>query len=385
MAFFDSFNNPLYAPVESGMGGLNNLFKGMNIFGARQPEYLGGLLSPEELQKVQNQSLLQGVLGSAATYLAQPKNQGYGSALPYLGKAYLGGMQSSQGAYDQATQNLLTKGKLEEFKREAEAAKLTREAQQELLNDPRVQANPTLKALASKGDFSKVADVINPKPAENDYDRYSFAYKDKPFKDLTGPEKQEIIKQVQTDKQASANQFNLGSPVAGVDPQTGQPVFFQASKAGGKPEIVPGIVPKSGEAQTKQIGGIDSLNSAIQSYKEKLKTWSPTDAADPNKRAQMKTVYNNMMLQAKEAYGLGVLNGPDYTILTDTIADPTTAKGVAYGAFGALEGQADTLSELMQRTKESLQGGKGIKPKENVPPSNAPKIIKFDSKGQRIN
>jgi hypothetical protein len=39
----------------------------------------------------------------------------------------------------------------------------------------------------------------------------------------------------------------------------------------------------------------------------------------------------------------------------------------------------------MQRTKESLQGGKGIKPKENVPPSNAPKIIKFDSKGQRIN
>jgi len=66
------------------------LFDGMNIFGARQPDYLGGILSPEELQKVQNQSLLQGVLGTAATYLAQPKNQGYGSALPYLGKAYLG-------------------------------------------------------------------------------------------------------------------------------------------------------------------------------------------------------------------------------------------------------------------------------------------------------
>ena len=365
--------------------GLNNLFSGMNIFGARQPEYLGGLLSPEELQKVQNQSLLQGVLGTAATYLAQPKNQGYGSALPYLGKAYLGGMQSSQGAYDTATQNLLTQGKLAEFKREAETAKLTREAQQELLNDPRVQSNPTLKALTVKGDFSKVADVINPKPAENDYDRYSFAYKEKAFKDLSAIEKQEIIKQVQADKQASANQINLGSPVAGVDPTTGQPVFFQASKTGGKPEIVPGIVPKSGEAQTKQIGGIDSLNSAIQSYKDKLKTWSPTDAADPNKRAQMKTVYNNMMLQAKEAYGLGVLNGPDYTILTDTIADPTTAKGAVYGAFGALEGQADALSELMQRTKESLQGGKGIKPKENVPQGNQPKVIKFDSKGQRIN
>ena len=153
------------------------LFEGMNIFGARQPTYLEGLLTPEELQKVQNQAMVQGLLGTAATYLAQPKNQGYGSALPYLGKAYLGGMQASQGAYDTATQNLLTQGKLAELKREAEAAQITKQAQQELLNDPRVQNNPTLKALAAKGDFSKIADVISPKPAENDYDRYSFAYK----------------------------------------------------------------------------------------------------------------------------------------------------------------------------------------------------------------
>ena len=112
--------------------------------------------------------------------------------------------------------------------------------------------------------------------------------------------------------------------------------------------------------------------------------WSPTDAADPIKRANMKTTYNNMMLQAKEAYGLGVLNGPDYQILTDTIADPTTVKGIAYGAFGALENQADQLSKLMESTKESLEGAKGIKPKENAPAAN-PKIIKFNSKGERVN
>ena len=124
-------------------------FDGMNIFGARQPTYLEGLLTPEELQKVQNQAMVQGLLGTAATYLAQPKNQGYGSALPYLGKAYLGGMQASQGAYDTATQNLLTQGKLAELKREAETAKLSREAQQELMQDPRVQSNAVLKALVS--------------------------------------------------------------------------------------------------------------------------------------------------------------------------------------------------------------------------------------------
>ena len=116
-------------------------------------------------------------------------------------------------------------------------------------------------------------------------------------------------------------------------------------------------------AKIKQIGGIDSLQEAITSYKDALKTWSPTDAADPIKRAKMKTTYNNMMLQAKEAYGLGVLNGPDYAILTDTIADPTTAKGVVYGSFGALEGQADILSDLMKNTKKSIQGTKGIEQK----------------------
>jgi hypothetical protein len=256
---------------------------------------------------------------------------------------------------------------------------------EDLLKVPEVANNPALKGLIQAGQLSQVADYLYPKSTDQ-YNVFSMAnYNNKPFNQLNPTEKQNVIKLVEESKKNSAMQVNLGSPVAGVDPETGQPVFFQASRTGGKPEIVPGIVPKAGEAQTKQIGGIDSLNSAIQSYKDKLKTWSPTDAADPNKRAQMKTVYNNMMLQAKEAYGLGVLNGPDYTILTDTIADPTTAKGVAYGAFGALEGQADTLSELMQRTKESLQGGKGIKPKENVPQGNQPKVIKFDSKGQRIN
>ena len=233
MALFD--NNPLeslYAPVQSGL----KMFEGMNIFGARQPDYLGGILSPEELQKVQNQSLLQGVLGTAATYLAQPKNQGYGSALPYLGKAYLGGMQGAQSAYDTATQNLLTKGKLAELQREAETAKLSREAQQELLKDQRVQDNPVLKALVAKGDIAGASQYLAPQ-ASNEYDRYALAYKDKPFIQLTALEKQ-----VQQDKKDAAMQLNLGSPVAGLDAQ-GQPVFFQPSKTGGVPSIVPNIRP----------------------------------------------------------------------------------------------------------------------------------------------
>lgn len=328
MALFDT---------NSGLGGL---LGDLGDYGFGVPKNTGGLIADLDRDAINKRALLSGLISAGLTYAATPKNLNTGSALPYLGRAGLAGFNASQDVVDRSL-NTAYRNKILAGRETETPLEITR--------------------LINERDRLAAENPKNPNIA---------VYED-------------IIKNKRATKEGL--NINLGSPVAGVDPTTGQPVFFQASRTGGKPEIVPGIVPKSGEAQTKQIGGIDSLNSAIQSYKEKLKTWSPTDAADPNKRAQMKTVYNNMMLQAKEAYGLGVLNGPDYTILTDTIADPTTAKGVAYGAFGALEGQADTLSELMQRTKESLQGGKGIKPKENVPQGNQPKVIKFDSKGQRIN
>ena len=97
MALFD--NNPmqsLFAPVKSSIG---NFFEGMTPFGSSIPS---GILDPAQEEKLRNQALFQGLLGTAATYLATPKNLNAGSPLPYLGKAFLGGMQSSQNVYDQA-------------------------------------------------------------------------------------------------------------------------------------------------------------------------------------------------------------------------------------------------------------------------------------------
>lgn len=107
MALFDT---------ESGFG---NVLSGMNIFAAKQPEYLGGLLTPDQQEKLKNQALLSGLIGTAATYFAQPKNQGIG--LPaILGKSYLGGMQASQGAYNAATENEMNKLKIQKELRDAQ-------------------------------------------------------------------------------------------------------------------------------------------------------------------------------------------------------------------------------------------------------------------------
>ena len=101
MALFD--NNPLYEnisslanPITSGIGGL---FKGMTPFGSSIPS---GILDPAQEEKLRNQALFQGLLGTAATYLATPKNLNAGSPLPYIGKAFLGGMGASQDVIDRA-------------------------------------------------------------------------------------------------------------------------------------------------------------------------------------------------------------------------------------------------------------------------------------------
>jgi len=91
---------------------------GTNIFGARTPTYLEGLITPDQLKKAQQQSLFRGLLGTAVGYLAQPKNQMYGSAVPYLAKGYLQGMESAQEPFSNLEKDVLMKEKFAEISRE---------------------------------------------------------------------------------------------------------------------------------------------------------------------------------------------------------------------------------------------------------------------------
>ena len=98
------------------------------------------------------------------------------------------------------------------------------------------------------------------------------------------------------------------------------------------------------EAAIKQVTGATNLKDAISNYKTKLESFSTIDMANPNARANMGNAYNNMMLQAKEAYNLGVLNGPDYQILQSVVKDPTSA-GALFVSKKALNEQASDLAK----------------------------------------
>lgn len=102
------------------------------------------------------------------------------------------------------------------------------------------------------------------------------------------------------------------------------------------------------ESQQKQVVGVNNLSNAIKEYRSELAGFKTTDALKLDTRATMGTKYNNMMLQAKEAYNLGVLNGPDLSILTSVITDPRSVTGFLTSKK-ALDSQASELERIMQK------------------------------------
>ena len=112
----------------------NILGSGANIFGAGASGNTDaltkmGLLAPEAKANAQSQSLMKGLLGAGLSYMSQPRNQGYGSALPYLGKALQQGMTAAQQPFDQLNKESLQNLQMRKYG--AEINKLNAEAKAE--------------------------------------------------------------------------------------------------------------------------------------------------------------------------------------------------------------------------------------------------------------
>jgi len=129
------------------------------------------------------------------------------------------------------------------------------------------------------------------------------------------------------------------------------------------------------EAQQRQIVGTKNLKNAINEYTSQLDNWKAMDTLSPDARAAMGVKYNNMMLQAKEAYNLGVINGPDLEILTSVVTDPRSLTG-AITSNKALKSQADELNRIMG----DVGGTSADKVRGNDKPYEVNQIIPNNSK-----
>ncbi len=145
--------------------GLFDYFGNMNIFGAAPGGQVQSLLdnkliTKEAVERANKQSIGSGLITGLASYLAQPKNQGYGSSAPYLAKAFLNANQTAQVPFTNLPNQYAMDTQIAEDKLNLENQKRTKELENQLLNDPRVKDNPILRAAVfSKPE--KVFEILN--------------------------------------------------------------------------------------------------------------------------------------------------------------------------------------------------------------------------------
>jgi hypothetical protein len=118
---------------------------------------------------------------------------------------------------------------------------------------------------------------------------------------------------------------------------------------------------KPSESQEKQVIGVQNTRNAIGEFRDELSNFTRLDTLKPTERARIETKYRNMLMQAKEAYNLGVLNGPDLAILEQIIYNPTSMKGVVVGKK-AIDAQASELDRIMGNIKSTVQARGGAVP-----------------------
>jgi hypothetical protein len=124
------------------------------------------------------------------------------------------------------------------------------------------------------------------------------------------------------------------------------------------------------EGQDKQLIGVKNTRDAISEFRAELGNFSRLDSLKPRDRARIETKYRNMQMQAKEAYNLGVLNGPDLAILEQIIYNPTSMIGVAVGK-DAIDAQASELDRIMANVGTTVQTrGRGTTVQQ--PPAKTP-------------
>ena len=127
-----------------GINNLFNIFEGMNAFGAgpgaRTRSLLdNNLITQDAIDKANRQSIGTGIVTGLASYLAQPKNKGYGSAVPYLAQSYLQANKAAQAPFQGVADQYLMGEKLKDTKR-------NQTLRDELLKDPSIANDPIARA-----------------------------------------------------------------------------------------------------------------------------------------------------------------------------------------------------------------------------------------------
>lgn len=356
-----------------------------------QPDY-SSILSPQQSQQLRTNANLNAAIGAIVPLLSlsgpQMRPVGTGQALgAALGGAFGGYTQG----FDRTLQQIATGMQLESLKKKQEQ----QTALQNALALPDVKSR--IEALQNLGQYDVVKNIAESQKAL----RQSGLMRDETASEMPSPIAPYLNAEspnVKTLATQLDNAYKSGildeetllkriEPLARMEEAYVSRQESRADRASMRAEAQAERVAlreeqatKLSPEQQKQITGAQNTVNAIKEFKDELQSFDPRSLANlsPASRAKIQTKYRNMQLQAKEAYNLGVLNGPDLTIIEQLVADPTSYTGALIGKKG-IEAQASELSRIIK----DIGVVASQKPKSVTEPA-MPKETRPQAKGVRF-
>lgn len=320
--------------------------------------YLQSLLGEDEYEKARSGAMnnallmagLQGLLASGPSYAPV----GFGQV---VGQAGMAGVKGYNEALQQAEQGAVRGMELEQVRAEQEAQNAFKAALPEVFKNGKINY-PALQQLAllypeQTGQVIQAYQAAQPpKPAApktsiiDIYDEQG-----RKVKALVNERTGEVIRTVggaapsfgvvippnATPEEKAAIYRQQGDLVASTDPKAAKDFYSLAeSSLKGVQSNIQSLQDLPTGVQT-QVGGVNATIDAANSLITMLDDYSQFDVLDPKKQADIQAAMRNLQLQAKEAYNLGVLNGPDLDLLNEVIVQPYSARGMLIGQKGIID------------------------------------------------
>lgn len=347
-----------------------------NIFLTQKPDYLQGLLGAEKYKQLENQANISGLLNAFINYAAMPKNQGYGSIIPYAAKSYLAGTAGAQGVYDTKAKNVVDALNVAKTTKQIEMEGMTEldkliynrnRLAKEDPNSPYLSAYDAAIGSKSGGYGSSVEGVSyniilkgNDGSAEAEAIRrspkYAVAYRDifapKTIMQTVQDPVTGVTRQVPVEVKPAPPPANILPPIYGYGgaektTPTAATTTAATTTTGGNVTSAPtALTPQQATTYKEKVDQATLLNSTINALKDDINKNGMQLFGLGEKGSYQASLYEDALTQIRIAAELGVLNKEDLPRLMKALPNPTDlasyikgggSPSAVMGAFKAIE------------------------------------------------
>jgi hypothetical protein len=353
-----------------------------NLFLTQKPEYLQGLLGAEKYKKLEQQSNISGLLNTFVNFVAQPKNQGYGSIIPYAARSYLAGTSGAQNVYDTRTKNVLDALNVAKTTKQIEMEGMT-ELDKLIYNRKRLQetdpTSPYLSAydaaIGSKsGGYGSSVEGVSynillrgndgsaDSVARRQSPQYAVAYREvfepKTVMQTVQDPVTGITKQIPVQIKPAPPPPNILPPIYGYDgtakptATTTTPTPTTTADAGNITSAPTALTPTLFKEYDTKVNEANLFNTSLETLKNDIKQNGLQIGGLGAAGFRQQTLYEDALTKLRIADQLGVLNKEDLPRLQKKLPPPDQISTFIKGG-----GSIDALIGAIEAVQESNNSG----------------------------